>query len=177
MARMIVVLATFACLVPAAYGADADAKNETKVAPGADHRFANDDVAEVPEFRKHIVPLLGKLGCNGRACHGSFQGQGGFRLSLFGYDFKMDHEGLTGGEYSRVDLKDPDASLIIQKPTLSEYHEGGKRYELGSWEHRVLREWIEGAPRGTTRRKPPSSSASTSPRRKSSSPERTKRRN
>ena len=38
------------------------------------------------------APLFGRLGCNGRACHGSFQGQGGFRLSLFGYDFKADHE-------------------------------------------------------------------------------------
>src|SRR5262245_60961398 len=47
---------------------------------------------EVPDFRRHIVPLVGRLGCNGRACHGSFQGQGGFRLSLFGYDFKSDHE-------------------------------------------------------------------------------------
>ena len=47
---------------------------------------------ETPSFRRHVVPLLGKLGCNGRACHGSFQGRGGFRLSLFGYDFKMDHQ-------------------------------------------------------------------------------------
>jgi hypothetical protein len=34
-----------------------------------------------------VGPLLGRLGCNGRACHGSFQGQGGFQLSLFGYDY------------------------------------------------------------------------------------------
>ena len=157
MARMTVLLVAFACLAPAAYGADPDVKkaDAKDIDPGIDHRFANDDVAEVPQFRKHIVPLLGKLGCNGRACHGSFQGQGGFRLSLFGYDFEMDHEGLTGGEYSRVDLKDPDASLIIQKPTLSEYHEGGKRYELASWEHRVLREWIEGGAEGHDEKKAP----------------------
>ena len=48
-----------------------------------DERFASPEAAEVPDFQKHVVPLLGRLGCNGRACHGSFQGQGGFRLSLF----------------------------------------------------------------------------------------------
>ena len=53
-----------------------------------------------PDFQKHVMPLLGKLGCNGRACHGSFQGRGGFQLSLFGYDFEADHAQLT----ERIDL-------------------------------------------------------------------------
>ncbi|HUG92974.1 MAG TPA: DUF1549 domain-containing protein [Planctomycetaceae bacterium] len=113
----------------------------------AGERFASRDVDEVPDFRKHVVPLLGKLGCNGRACHGSFAGQGGFRLSLFGYDFKLDHEGLLGtgdmGE-PRVNLEKPDESLIVRKPTLEEYHEGGRRYDAGSWEHHVLARWIAG---------------------------------
>ena len=51
----------------------------------ASERFATGDTDEVPNFRRHMVPLLGKVGCNSRACHGSFQGQGGFRLSLFGF--------------------------------------------------------------------------------------------
>ena len=35
-------------------------------------RFATAEAAgEVPDFQKHVVPLMGKLGCNGRACHGS----------------------------------------------------------------------------------------------------------
>ena len=67
------------------------------IAP-ASQRFANKDISETPNFQQHVVPLLSRLGCNGRACHGSFQGQGGFRLSLFGYDFKLDHEGLTKGD-------------------------------------------------------------------------------
>src|SRR5262245_57156037 len=56
------------------------------IAP-APERFATAAADEVPDFRRHVVPLFGRLGCNGRACHGSFQGKGGFRLSLFGYDF------------------------------------------------------------------------------------------
>ena len=69
--------------------------------PPVNERFAKDDVPETPEFQKHVSPLFGRLGCNGRACHGSFQGRGGFRLSLFGYDFKADHEALLGGDKSR----------------------------------------------------------------------------
>ncbi|MBW3595657.1 MAG: DUF1549 domain-containing protein [Planctomycetes bacterium] len=90
---------------------------------------------------------MGRLGCNGRACHGSFQGKGGFRLSLFGYDFEADHKALTeevGDEGSvRVNRETPEESLIIAKPTNEDIHEGGQRYEKGSWEHHLLRRWIE----------------------------------
>src|SRR5438105_3934202 len=74
--------------------------------PPVDRRFAETDGTETPSFQRHVLPLLGRLGCNGRACHGSFQGQGGFRLSLFGYDFSSDHAALVGGKTPRVDLKD-----------------------------------------------------------------------
>ena len=109
-----------------------------------------DVLAEVPDFRRHVVPLLGRLGCNGRACHGSFQGQGGFRLSLFGYDFKADHENLLAGESPRVQLSDPDASLFLQKPLEVVDHEGGQRLQNGSWQLAVLRRWIEDGGKGVT---------------------------
>ncbi len=126
------------------------------VIPPISERFAppKDQINEVPDFRQHIVPMLGRLGCNGRACHGSFQGQGGFRLSLFGYDFKMDHEGLTGGKYPRVDVKKPEDSLAIQKPTMVDPHEGGLRYKPGSWEHKVFLRWIEGGAKGVDENTP-----------------------
>ncbi len=98
---------------------------------------------EVPDFQKHVSPLLGRLGCNGRACHGSFQGQGGFQLSLFGYDFDADHQALMSADSSRVDLKHKLESLILTKPTSDDDHEGGKRYEPNGWEYWVLRRWIE----------------------------------
>src|SRR6185437_1124178 len=75
----------------------------------ATERYAA-EVREVPQFRRHLLPLLGRLGCNGRSCHGSFQGQGGFRLSLFGYDFKADLEALTMAGSGRVDREAPEAS-------------------------------------------------------------------
>ncbi|HVX11914.1 MAG TPA: DUF1549 domain-containing protein [Pirellulales bacterium] len=100
-----------------------------------------------PDFRRHVLPVLGRLGCNGRACHGSFQGRGGFRLSLFGYDFAADHEAMTGGEQPRANIADPATSLLLQKPTLQVDHEGEKRMDVGSWQYNILRRWIEsGAP-------------------------------
>jgi len=119
-----------------------------------DERFATTDVTETPDFQKHIVPLLGRLGCNGRACHGSFQGQGGFRLSLFGYDFPMDHENLTKGDNPRIDREQPAESLILQKPTLSQVHKGGKKLEPDSWQYRVLERWIQAGAIGTPAKRP-----------------------
>lgn len=103
---------------------------------------------ETPDFQKHVLPLLGRLGCNGRICHGSFQGQGGFSLSMFGYDFEADHTALTGGDEPRVNIKKPDESLILYKPTHEDDHGGGERFTVGSWEHRLLRRWIETGAKG-----------------------------
>lgn len=102
-------------------------------------RFAESNVTETPDFQRHVVPLLGKLGCNGRACHGSFQGRGGFRLSLFGYDFTADHEEL----YGRTDPETPVESLILQKPLMEIPHEGGQRLKPGSWQYHMLLNWVK----------------------------------
>ena len=103
---------------------------------------------ETPDFQKHVMPLLGRLGCNGRTCHGSFQGQGGFSLSMFGYDFAKDLEAMTGGEEPRINLESPDESLIIYKPTHGDEHGGGDRFKPGSWQHQLLKKWIEGGAKG-----------------------------
>ena len=84
------------------------------VIPPAEVRFATANVTETPNFQRHVSPLLGRLGCNGRACHGSFQGQGGFRLSLFGYDFAADHAAIG----KRMNRQQAGESLLLQKPTL-----------------------------------------------------------
>ena len=120
---------------------------EDIIAP-ASQRFASKDVSEVPNFQQHIVPLFSRLGCNGRACHGSFQGQGGFRLSLFGYDFKLDHEGLTKGDKDkdkepRILVEEPEESLALLKATLETPHRGGKRMDADSWQYNIFRNWIK----------------------------------
>src|SRR5829696_8638034 len=79
----------------------------------ASDRWGSLTKAEPPSFRRHVVPLMSRLGCSGRECHGAFSGQGGFQLSLFGYDFEKDHREITGDTEDgiRVELKDPRASL------------------------------------------------------------------
>ncbi len=123
----------------------------------ADERFAK-ATDEVPSFQRHVLPLMGRLGCNGRACHGSFQGQGGFRLSLFGYDFKIDHDALLKGEHPRVDLKNIAASLLLDKPSSDEqdFHGGGKRMDRKSWQYRLIHRWIEAGATPTDQEKDPS---------------------
>ncbi|MCA9115524.1 MAG: DUF1553 domain-containing protein, partial [Planctomycetaceae bacterium] len=106
------------------------------------------ETAETPDFQRHVVPLLGRLGCNGRACHGSFQGKGGFRLSMFGFNFEFDHEQLTAGEEPRVRLEKPADSLILNKPTSDEEHGGGMRFERGGWEYHLLHRWISTGAKG-----------------------------
>lgn len=100
-----------------------------------------------PSFRRHVIPLLGRAGCSSRECHGSFSGQGGFQLSLFGYDFDADHKELTqdtdGGEgEARVNLADDANSLLVTKPTAQVKHKGKERFKKDSWEHLLLQRWI-----------------------------------
>ncbi|MBM83424.1 MAG: hypothetical protein CMJ78_22935 [Planctomycetaceae bacterium] len=103
---------------------------------------------KAPDFQRHIVPLLGTLGCNGRACHGSFQGQGGFSLSMFGYDFEADLKEMMEDGESRINLKDPQKSLIIRKPSGQEDHGGDQRFEENGWEHKALEKWIANGAKG-----------------------------
>ncbi len=100
------------------------------------------------DFDRHVASLFGRLGCNTGACHGSFQGRGGLNLSLFGHDPARDFTTLTRGALGRrIDVVDPDRSLILLKPTGQVAHEGGQRFTIGSWEYRVIRAWIAGGAR------------------------------
>ncbi len=145
---MLCIAVSFAGLFAPHAGAEPNKANITPatqaiVSAPLSERFVKADAKDVPDFQRHVVPLMGRLGCNGRACHGSFQGRGGFQLSLFGYDFQGDHQALLDEQSGRVDLDDIEESLILSKPTDADLHEGGKRYDTGSWQHHVLRRWIE----------------------------------
>ena len=85
--------------------------------------------------------LFGRMGCNAGSCHGSFQGKGGFRLSLFGYDPDKDYAALTrDGHGRRIDPADPDSSLLLLKATGQVAHGGGTRFGKDSWQYQLLRE-------------------------------------
>ena len=113
-------------------------------------RFATEaaGATETPDFQRHVLPLMGRVGCNTRSCHGSFQGQGGLRLSLFGYDFAADRDTLNKADSGRTVVDNPEASLILAKPTLAQPHKGGKRLDADSWAYRLLVRWIEAGAKG-----------------------------
>ncbi len=116
-------------------------------------RFASLATAPEPSFRRQVVPLLSRAGCSGRECHGSFSGQGGFQLSLFGYDFDKDLKAMTvntnGGEKQvRIDRTNAAKSLLLTKPTMEEHHKGKKRIDKGSWEYNLILKWIQGGAKG-----------------------------
>ncbi len=111
--------------------------------PSVAQRFST-PTEEVPGLRRHVVPLLARLGCSAAACHGAKEGQAGFQLSLFGYDWASDHRELVDdGDPPRANWKEPLESAVLQKPTLLEEHEGGKRFDKGGWEYRLLLSWIQ----------------------------------
>ena len=100
-------------------------------------RAADAERVAPPRFSRHVVPLFSRLGCNAGACHGMVQGKGGFRLSLFGVDPTLDHGRLLReASGRRINLLDPDASLVLLKATGQVPHEGGKRTSVGSPEYR-----------------------------------------
>jgi hypothetical protein len=100
---------------------------------------------EKVDFERHIMGLFGRMGCNGGSCHGSFQGKGGFQLSLFGYDPAKDYYNVTRGLMGRrLDTSDPDNSLILLKATGRVPHEGGVRFAKDSWQYQTIRSWIAG---------------------------------
>jgi hypothetical protein len=90
---------------------------------------------------------VSRAGCNGRECHGSFQGRGGFKLSLFGYDFEKDLEQMTvkadGDEKQvRINRQQPEKSLLLLKATNEEPHKGKERFKKGSWEYNMMLKWV-----------------------------------
>ncbi len=123
---------------------------ESRLLKSAQQRWAAAGSGGTPEFIRHVVPLFSKLGCNMRSCHGSFQGQNGFRLSLFGFEPDLDRKELletdeqSEGEGPRVNVNAPRKSLFLIKPTSSEEeHGGGKRMGKQSWQYGILHEWIK----------------------------------
>lgn len=117
-------------------------------AAGLASPLAGEESPEAPSFRNDILPILSKAGCNGGGCHGALAGKGGFRLSLFGYDPRADHEAITRESLGRrIELADPGRSLLLTKPTLVLPHKGGRRLDPESEMAATLGRWISaGAP-------------------------------
>lgn len=94
-------------------------------------------------FRNQVQPILARYGCSSGACHGAAAGQGGFKLSLRGYDNEGDFQTITrSAQGRRVCLDDPARSLILLKATKQAAHKGGERFKANSPEYKVIADWI-----------------------------------
>ncbi|HUQ92264.1 MAG TPA: DUF1553 domain-containing protein [Bryobacteraceae bacterium] len=123
-----------------------------------------EDIAASREFSFgfDIGGILTRQGCNGAACHGGVKGRGGFKLSAGALHPNDDFEWIVkGGGYQvlttevkgsrvpRIDLANPEKSLLLQKATGSVAHGGGKRFAVGSPEYQIVLDWVrKGAPFG-----------------------------
>jgi hypothetical protein len=95
------------------------------------------------DFQTEIMPLFSRFSCNAGGCHGKASGQNGFKLSLFGFDTRFDHDAITKESRGRrVFPAAPDQSLILRKATGQMPHGGGKRIDPKSYEYQLLRRWI-----------------------------------
>jgi hypothetical protein len=113
---------------------------------GAGPARAADD--EAPRFSRDVLAVFSRHGCNGGGCHGAVKGQNGFRLSLFAADPALDHQRLLREPAGRrLDLIDPDASLLLLKAAGRVPHGGGRLLSPNGADYALLRRWIAaGAP-------------------------------
>lgn len=99
-------------------------------------------------FDTHVRPTISRLGCNAGACHASQFGKGDFVLSVVGFDPKLDHNSMVRDRRQRrINLVQPEESLLLRKPTMQVPHGGGLRLRKGSVTYDTLVAWLKaGAP-------------------------------
>lgn len=99
--------------------------------------------AEDVSFRQDVMAVFSRSGCNQGTCHANLHGKGGLKISLRGENPGADYRVLTREAVGRrVNVHDPDASLILLKATGRVPHEGGVRFPFGSPEYQLVRAWI-----------------------------------
>ncbi len=107
-----------------------------------------DSKDSTPLFLKDVAPILDKSGCSTGECHGKFGGRGGLNLSLLTLNPEADYEPIVHHNRGRrINLLEPEQSLLFLKPTGQIPHTGGTRFEVDSAEAKTILRWIEaGAP-------------------------------
>lgn len=108
-----------------------------------------DDAPATVDFQNDLQPIFTRLGCNSGPCHGKARGQGGFQLSLLGFDPQQDFDAIVKeGRGRRIFPAAPETSLLLAKPAGVVPHGGGRRLEAGGPEYQTMLKWIQqGMPR------------------------------
>jgi Protein of unknown function (DUF1549)/Protein of unknown function (DUF1553) len=101
------------------------------------------------DFQNDLQPIFTRFGCNSGPCHGKARGQGGFQLSLLGFDHEFDFAAIVKSSRGRRVMPGaPDRSLLVMKPTGRVPHGGGLRLDVNGPEFKTIIQWIsEGMPR------------------------------
>jgi hypothetical protein len=125
----------------------ADGATELKVAFGGKEVSVpvkvKDAKADRPvSFKRDVMPIFMRAGCNQGGCHGAARGKDGFRLSLFGFDADGDHYRLTR-EFNgrRINLALPAEGLLMEKAAGKVPHTGGERIKEGDEYWQTLIRW------------------------------------
>ncbi len=101
------------------------------------------DSNELINFENDLIPIFTKFGCNAGACHGSAAGRGEFKLSLFGGNPQADYVAIVRQIAGRrINLIQPEKSLIILKPTAQNRHGGGQVLKENDVPVQLLHDWI-----------------------------------
>ena len=112
-------------------------------------RAEDGDKTAIVDFENELQPIFTRMGCNSGPCHGKARGQGGFQLSLLGFDPQQDFDAITKeGRGRRIFPAAPDRSLMIAKPAGTVPHGGGRRLEVDGPEYQTMVDWVrQGMPR------------------------------
>ena len=97
--------------------------------------------AQSVDFRTNLYPILEKANC--RACHNAEGVASATRLHFPEPDADAKRLRISGNSLvSLIDRAQPEASLLLKKPTARIPHTGGERIKPGSPEEAVLKAWI-----------------------------------
>jgi hypothetical protein len=90
-------------------------------------------------FKNDLYPLFSAqcIQCHGQ--HGNFS----VTTPEETYRLLLDVPPRSAGYDYFVKPKDPEASLILYKPTNIVLHGGGERFDVNSTTYRILKSWIE----------------------------------
>lgn len=101
-----------------------------------------------PQFLRDVAPILDRSGCSAAACHGKFGGRGDLAISLLTLSPEDDYDPIVlGSRGRRVNLQEPEKSLLLLKAAGEAPHGGGSRFNRKSREYRTLLTWLKnGAP-------------------------------
>ncbi len=111
-------------------------------------------------FQRQIGGVLTREGCNAAECHGGVKGRGGLKLAINAIHPEDDYGWIVkGGTYQvltdevegeripRVNIEEPEESLLLLKATYGADHEGGRVFSENSPAYRRLLDWArDGAP-------------------------------